>query len=72
MDSQGNLLLDAQQSEEEWADFLGGVDLQYARGKAESTAALRKLESRVTGAVGVRMLFTAAPHLMTHEYRYSL
>eukprot|EP00775_Hariotina_reticulata_P003645 gene3645-3906_t len=69
LDSQGNLLLDAQQSEEEWADFLGGVDLQYARGKAESTAALRKLESRVAGAMGVRMLFTAAAHLMTHEYR---
>jgi len=71
LDSQGNLLLDGQQSAEEWADFLGGVDLQYARGKKETTAALRQLESNVAAAVGVRMLFTAAPHLMTHEYRYS-
>jgi hypothetical protein len=54
---------------EEWAGFLGGVDPDWARDRAASAAALRQLEGDVAGAVGVRMLFTAAPYLMTHEYR---
>jgi hypothetical protein len=69
LDSQGTLCLDAAADVDDWAAFLGGVDTEYAREKKASAAALRSLEGRVAAAVGVRMLFTAAPYLMTHEYR---
>lgn len=70
LDAQGKLCLDAAAAEgDEWAAFLGGVDPDYARDKQASAAALRGLEGSVAAAVGVRMLFTAAPYLMTHEYR---
>lgn len=69
LNSQGTLCLDAADSAEEWADFLGGVDLDYARDKKSSAGAVRQLEGQVAAAVGVRMLFTAASYLMTHEYR---
>lgn len=69
LDSQGTLCLDAAADVEDWAGFLGGVDPDYAREKKQAAAALRGLEGSVAAAVGVRMLFTAAPYLMTHEYR---
>lgn len=69
LDSQGTLCLDAAADAEDWAAFLGGVDPEYARDKKESAAALRQLEGGVAARTGVRMLFTAAPYLMTHEYR---
>lgn len=69
LDTQGNLCLDASAGVEDWAAFLGGVDPDYALEKKASAAALRALEGRVAAAVGVRMLFTSAPYLMTHEYR---
>lgn len=69
LDSQGTLCLDAAADIDDWAAFLGGVDPEYAREKKASAAAVRSLESKVAAAVGVRMLFTAAPYLMTHEYR---
>jgi hypothetical protein len=69
LDSQGNLCLDAAADVDDWAAFLGGVDTEYALGKKASAAALRSLEGRVAASVGVRMLFTAAPYLMTNEYR---
>jgi hypothetical protein len=69
LDSQGTLCLDAAADVEDWAAFLGGVDTEYARDKKDSAAGLRHLEGRTAAAMGVRMLFTAAPYLMTHEYR---
>lgn len=71
LDSQGTLCLDAAADAEDWAAFLGGVDTEYARDKKENAAALRQLEGRVAAGIGVRMLFTAAPYLMTHEYRHA-
>lgn len=62
-------LLPAQGSADDWADFLGGVDVEYARSKKAAADALRHLEGTTAAAVGVRMLFTAAHYLMTHEYR---
>lgn len=70
LDSQGTLCLDAAADVDDWAAFLGGVDPEYALEKKASAAALRSLEGRVAAAVGVRMLFTAAPYLMTHDYRW--
>lgn len=69
LDSQGILCLDAAADIDDWAAFLGGVDPDYARDKKASAAAIKALEGKVAGAVGVRMMFTAAPYLMTHEYR---
>ena len=70
LDSQGTLCLDAAADMEDWAAFLGGLDPDWARERKAAAAALRGLEGRVAAAVGVRMLFTAAPYLMTHEYRW--
>eukprot|EP00878_Enallax_costatus_P022545 GHUV01023920.1.p1 GENE.GHUV01023920.1~~GHUV01023920.1.p1 ORF type:complete len:478 (+),score=168.44 GHUV01023920.1:402-1835(+) len=72
LNSQGTLCLDASDSADDWADCLGGVDADYARDKKSNAAAVRQLESQVAAAVGVRMLFTAGPYLMTHEYRQFL
>eukprot|EP00879_Flechtneria_rotunda_P026801 GHRR01028630.1.p1 GENE.GHRR01028630.1~~GHRR01028630.1.p1 ORF type:complete len:363 (+),score=152.56 GHRR01028630.1:501-1589(+) len=69
LDNQGTLCLDAAGSAEDWADFLGGVDLEYAAGKQHTAASMRELEAGTAQAVGVRMIFTAGPNLMTHEYR---
>lgn len=69
LDSQGTLCLNASHEAEEWADFLGGVDVDYARDKKSSSAAVRQLEGQVAAAVGVRMIFTAGTFLMTNEYR---
>lgn len=69
LDAQGTLCLDASGDADEWAAFLGGVDPDYARARQGSVARLRELEARVAAAIGVRMLFTAVPFLMTHEYR---
>lgn len=71
IDNQGSLLLDAEDPPDAWADFLGGVDLDWARAKREASNKLRQLEAGVAAAVGVRMLFTAAPFLVTHDYRCS-
>lgn len=70
LDSQGTLCLDAAADIDDWAAFLGGVDPDYAHEKKASAAAVRGLEGQVAVAVGVRMFFTAAPYLMTHEYRW--
>lgn len=72
LDRQGTLCLDAAAEADDWAAFLGGVDPDYARDNAASAAALRSLEGKVAAAAGVRMLFTAAPYLTTHEYRWAL
>jgi hypothetical protein len=69
LDSLGTLCLHSDDSAEDWADFLGGVDVEYARDKRGAAAALRQLEGAVAAALGVRMLFTAAHYIMTHEYR---
>jgi hypothetical protein len=69
LDSLGTLCLHSDDSAEDWADFLGGVDVEYARDKRAAAAALRHLEGAVAAALGVRMLFTAAHYIMTHEYR---
>lgn len=69
LDSLGTLCLASDDSAEDWADFLGGVDAGYARDKRAAAAALRQLEAGVAAALGVRMLFTAAHYIMTHEYR---
>jgi hypothetical protein len=72
LDSLGTLCLHSDDSAEDWADFLGGVDVEYARDKRDAAAALRQLEGAVAAALGVRMLFTAAHYIMTHEYRMFL
>jgi hypothetical protein len=69
LDSLGTLCLQSDDSAEDWADFLGGVDVEYARDKRDAAAALRRLEGAVAASLGVRMLFTAAHYIMTHEYR---
>ncbi|WIA28829.1 hypothetical protein OEZ86_011358 [Tetradesmus obliquus] len=69
LDSLGTLCLASDDSAEDWADFLGGVDAGYARDKRAAAAALRQLEAGMAAALGVRMLFTAAHYIMTHEYR---
>jgi hypothetical protein len=69
LDSLGTLCLHSDDTAEDWADFLGGVDVEYARDKRGAAAALRQLEGAVAAALGVRMLFTAAHYIMTHDYR---
>jgi hypothetical protein len=69
LDACGALCLDADADAEDWAAFLSGVDLDYARARAELASAVRRLEAGVAAALGVRMLFTTGAGLMTHAYR---
>jgi hypothetical protein len=71
MDARGTLWLDAAEEDHEaWADFLGGVDLNFAAARRAAAAALRRLEGAAAAVAGLGMVFAPAGLAVAPEYRW--